>query len=162
MKLSILFLSMGLSLLFTACGTQPYLKENPALIIFKTPTFKYADMGFLYENKEEVKVEIYGSGQAVMTLKISDTHVCMSLLECMSKESFNADVLSDAYPKDILEHIFRGEKIWEGKGLHKKGNGFTQKLLSKGKYNIKYSVLNKQIKFHDTLNNILIKVKKVK
>jgi len=160
MKLPILLLYMGLGFFFSACVTQPYLKESPALIIFKTPTFKYADMGFLYENKEAIKVEIYGSGQAVMTLKISDTHVCMSLFECMSKESFNASVLSDAYPKDILEHIFRGKKIWDGQSIQKKGNGFTQHIVKEGKYNIHYSVLNNEITFRDKINTILIKVRK--
>jgi len=160
MRLVILPLFVGFSLLFTACVTQPYLKEHPALIIFKTPTFKYADMGFVYENNEEIKVEIYGSGQAVMTLKISDTYVCMSLFECMSKERFNARVLNDAYPKDILEHIFRGKKIWNAENLQKKGNGFTQHIVKEGKYNIHYSVLNNEITFRDKINTILIKVKK--
>ena len=160
MRLVILPLFVGFSLLFTACVTQPYLKEHPALIIFKTPTFKYADMGFLYENKEEVKVEIYGAGQAIMALKISNTHVCMSLFECMSKDSFNARVLSDLYPTDILEHIFRGKKIWNGQGLKQKRDGFTQHITKKGKYNIYYSVLNNKITFHDKMNTILIKVKK--
>jgi hypothetical protein len=94
MKIEKKLLLIGALLLFQACGTKPYLKENSALIVFKTPTFKYADMGFIYENKNEVKAEIYSSGQALMSLKIANTSVCMSLLECMSQKSFNKSVLS--------------------------------------------------------------------
>ena len=149
-----------LSFLFTACAPKEYVEQNSALIIFKTPTFKYADMGFIYENKDEVKVEIYGSGQALMTLEISKSSVCMSLFECMSKSSFNKQVLNSMYSENILENIFRGKLIMYGEGLEKNRNGFTQKIVKEDKYDIHYSVLNNEIIFRDTINAILIKVKK--
>ena len=158
LKRTIFLLMVGV--LFTACAPKEYVQQNSALIIFKTPTFKYADMGFIYENDKEIKVEIYGSGQAMLSIEISETSVCMSLLECMSKSAFNKEVLSSVYPVDILENIFRGKPIFNKEGLEIKGNGFTQKIVKKDKYNIDYSVLNKQIIFHDTINTILIKVKK--
>lgn len=148
------------SFLFSACASKEYVEQNAAFIMFKTPTFKYADMGFIYENKEEIKVEIYGSGQALMSLEISETSVCMSSLECMSKSAFNKKVLYSMYPQDTLENIFRGKALFDGIGLETKGNGFTQKIVKKDKYNIDYSVLNNQVIFHDTINAILIKVKK--
>ena len=154
-------LSLLLTLLFLqACGTPSYLKENAALIVFKTPTFKYADMGFIYENRNEVKAEIYGSGQALMSLKITGSSVCMSLLECMSKESFNKTVLSSMYPNEILDNIFRGKPIFKDKNLRRNRNGFTQTIVNQNKYNIHYSVLNNEIVFRDTINTILIKIKK--
>lgn len=157
-KRTVSLLIMGF--LFSACAPKEYVKQNAAFIMFKTPTFKYADMGFIYENEEEMKVEIYGSGQALMTLEISETSVCMSLLECMSRSAFNKKVLNSMYPDDILENIFRGKSVFDGAELETKGNGFTQKIVKKDKYNIDYSVLNNQIIFHDTINAILIKVKK--
>ena len=149
-----------ISFLLSSCASKEYIKQNAAFIMFKTPTFKYADMGFIYENEKEVKVEIYGSGQALMSLEISETSVCMSLLECMGKSAFNKEVLSGMYPEDILENIFRGKPLFNGLGLKRKGDGFTQKIVKKDKYNIEYSVLNNQIIFRDTINTILIKVKK--
>ena len=148
------------SFLFSACASKEYVEQNAAFIMFKTPTFKYADMGFIYENKEEIKVEIYGSGQALMSLEISETSVCMSSLECMSKSTFNKEVLYSMYPQDTLENIFRGKALFDGIGLETKGNGFTQKIVKKDKYNIDYRVLNNQVIFHDTINTLLIKVKK--
>jgi len=148
------------SFLFGACAPKEYVVQNAAFIMFKTPTFKYADMGFIYENKDEVKVEIYGSGQALMSLEITKGSVCMSQLECMGKSTFNQEVLSSLYPEDTLENIFRGKPIFNKEGFKAKGNGFTQKIVKKEKYNIDYSVLNNQITFHDTINAIVIKVKK--
>jgi len=161
-KVRIFILVMPLLLFLQACVSQPYLKENAALIVFKTPTFRYADMGFIYENSDEVKVEIYGNGQALMTLKMTQNSVCMSLLECMSKKSFNQKVLSATYPESILNNIFQGKVIFAGLNLKQTRNGFTQKLMETNKYNINYSVLNKQIIFRDTINDILIKVKRLK
>ena len=148
------------SVLFSACAPKEYVEANSAYILFKTPSFKYADMGFIYENEKAMKVEIYGSGQALTSLEISETSICMSLLECMSKNTFNKEILNSMYPEDTLEKIFRGERVFNGLGAETKGNGFTQKIVKKDKYNINYSVLNNQIIFHDTINTVLIKVKK--
>jgi hypothetical protein len=144
--------------LFSACAPKEYVEQNSAFIMFKTPTFKYADMGFIYQNEKEIKVEIYGSGQALLSFNISQTSVCMSVLECMSKSAFNQKVLNTLYPDDTLENIFRGRKVFNGTGVLPKGNGFTQKIIKKDKYNIDYSVLNNEIIFHDTINAILIKI----
>ncbi|GIT98723.1 hypothetical protein [Sulfurovum sp. TSL1] len=146
--------------LLSGCASKEYVQQNSAYIIFKTPTFKYADMGFIYENEEALKIEIYSSGHPLMSLEISGTSVCMSLLECMGKRAFNKEVLSAMYPDDILDNIFRGRPLLNGTGLEKKGDGFTQKIVKEDKYNIDYSVLNKQIIFRDTINSILIQVKK--
>jgi len=155
---TVLFFVAGF--LLSACMPKNYVTQNSALIIFKTPAFKYADMGFIYENEEEIKVEIYSSGQPLMSLEISETSVCMSLLECMGKNAFNAEVLSSMYPENILENIFRGKAIFSAEGLEKNRNGFTQKIIKEGKYNIDYSVLNNEVIFRDTINTILIKIKK--
>ena len=156
----IIFPILGLVFFLSACGSQPYLKENSAFIVFKTPSFKYADMGFIYENNSEVKAEIYGSGQALMSLTISGDSVCMSLFACMSRKEFNQQVLSVAYPDAILEHIFRGKPLFSGQNLKKTRNGFTQNIVNQNKYNIHYTVLNNEIIFRDTINKILVKVKK--
>lgn len=155
---TVLFFMAGF--LLSGCMPKQYVTQNAALIIFKTPAFKYADMGFIYENEEEVKAEIYSSGQALMSLEISENSVCMSLLKCMGKSAFNKEVLSSQYPEDILENIFRGKAIFSAQGLKKNRNGFTQKIIKEGKYDIDYSVLNNEVIFRDTINTILIKIKK--
>jgi len=157
-----IFFWVSIVLIVTACGTQKYEKQESIFILFKTPTFKHADLGFIYQNSDNLKVEIYGNGQAVMALEITDETICMSLLECLDKKSFNTRVLSEQYPEDILNHIFRGEAVFSEQNLIKRSNGFTQKISEEGKYDINYSVLNKHIIFRDTINDILIKVKRLK
>jgi len=161
MLLKIFFFGLLLMFGLSGCATKEYAKQESVFIVFKTPTFKHADLGFMYENAEEMKVEIYSNGQAVMALQIGKEKICMSLLECLDKKSFNKTVLSQAYPTDILSHIFRGEEIFSGLNRVKTRNGFTQKLVKAGKYSINYSVLNKQIIFRDKINDILIKIKRL-
>ena len=162
MKLKKILLVWLLGLLMNGCASKEYTKQESVFIVFKTPTFRHADLGFMYENDEAIKVEIYSSGQAIMSLEISHNTVCMSLLECMSKKSFNEKVLSKTYPDSILDNIFKGKAIFNGENMHKTRNGFTQKLMKTNKYNINYSVLNKQILFRDRMNDILIKIKRLK
>jgi hypothetical protein len=45
--------------------------------------------------------------------------------------------------------------------LAKNSNGFTQKIEEGFKYNIHYTVFNKDIIFHDKINKIVIKMKRV-
>ena len=105
MALKNIIRALTITFLFSACSSKEYRTQNAAFIVFKTPTFKYADMGFVYENDDGLKTEIYGSGQALMSLEISKRSVCLSLLQCMDRGTFNAKVLSAFYPEDTLENI---------------------------------------------------------
>ena len=143
------------------CASKAYVKQESLFIVFKTPAFKHADLGFVYTNADEMKIEMYSNGQAMMAFKIGHEKICMSWFKCLDKKSFNRRMLSEYYPVDILRHIFRGEEIFSGEHKIKRRNGFTQKIVKSNKYNINYSVLNKQIIFRDTINNILIKIKRL-
>jgi len=156
------FFLLIMVMLISACASKKYVTQESIFIVFKTPTFKHADLGFIYENEEEMKVEMYSNGQAIMALEIGQEAICMSLLKCLDKNSFNQKVLGVDYPQDILRHIFSGKPIYNGQHRIKTRNGFTQKLSKTDKYDIDYSVLNKQIIFRDTINDILIKVKRLR
>ncbi|CAA6814972.1 MAG: Unknown protein [uncultured Sulfurovum sp.] len=144
-----------------ACSSKEYSKQESAFIVLKTPTFRHADLGFIYEGHDSLKVEIYSSGQPVMRLDITEDNVCMSLFECMDKESFNKTVLHASYPNNVLENIFKAQKIFDGQNMLKTRNGFTQMIKETNKYEIEYSVLNKEVLFRDRINHILIKVKRM-
>jgi len=151
---------LSLSVLIIGCTPKVFHKQRSALIIFKTPSFKYADLGFIYENSAEMKVELYGSGNALLSLNIDDNRVCFSLFECMESKAFNAKMLNAFYPKNILNSVFRGKKIFNSKNVMQEVDGFSQKIVDE-KYNINYRVSHKEILFRDSLNNILIKIKGV-
>jgi len=156
------FLLPIMAFILSACATTEYTSQKSVFIVFKTPTFKVADLGFMYENEKEVKVEMYSNGQAIMALKLGEENICMSTFECMDKNRFNKSVLITRYPKDILTHIFRAKPLFGGKNMHKTRNGFTQQIMKKDQYDINYSVLNKDVTFRDTINNIVIKIKRLK
>ena len=146
--------------LTTGCVKPTFDRQDSALIVFKTPTFRYADMGFIYQSEDALKVEIYSSGQVLTSFMMQDGQICMSALKCMGAAKFNAEVLSRYYPESLLGNVFKGEYIFDKEGVKKSRNGFTQKIFKSRKYDISYSVLNGQIVFRDTINNILIKVKR--
>ncbi|MDQ7086130.1 MAG: hypothetical protein Q9M36_15005 [Sulfurovum sp.] len=148
-------------ILFTGCSTQPYTKQESLFVVFKTPSLKHADLGFLYENTQTVKLEMYSNGQAIKALEIKHERICLGQWECLDKQGFNREILSADYPKDILENIFRGQVIFGGKNRQDTGNGFTQSIIKKDKYQITYSVFNTQIVFHDTINAISIKLQRL-
>jgi hypothetical protein len=154
-KLSIFFM---LAFLFTACSTRTPQKQESAFIVMKTPKFKYADMGFISIGSN-VKVEIYGAGQPLMSLEINSMNVCMSTFKCLEKKDFNREMLSSSYPDTLLENIFRAKPIFNAEHLVKSKDGFTQKLTKKGEYDISYDVKGNQRIFRDSLNKILIKVR---
>ena len=145
-------------LVLSGCvGSMPeYKSSNSTFIVFKTPTIKYADQGFVSKADSETKVEIYSNGQAVMRLRITPSQVCLSSLACMSGEEFNKKVLNASYPSDTIGKIFRGEEIFGGKGKIETPNGFIQKIGS-----IYYRVENGNIDFIDSAAGVKIKVKKV-
>jgi len=136
-------------------GTMPeYNSSNSNYIVFKTPSFAYADAGFVSKANSETKVEIYSSGQAIMRLRITPSQICMSKLKCMSANQFNTQVLHASYPADTLKNIFSGSEIFGGKGKQETANGFVQSFGS-----IRYIVSGNSINFNDSSNGVKIKVR---
>jgi len=155
MKKTIIFLMLWL---IYGCNEPTYLKENSAFIIFKTPTFKYADMGFIYQSPQQTKLQIYANAQAIMSLKLTQDSICMSALECMTKKRFNKQVLSSQYPDNILQDILNAKPIFAKKDIKYTQQGFAQELKKQNSYNIKYKVSKNKIEFIDTINHITIKI----
>ncbi len=146
-------------LLLFGCGTHPEMKQKSVFMVIKTPTMRYADQGFVYQNPDEVKAEIYSSGEALLRLEIGKSRICTGAFSCLGREVFNRRMLAAVYPADTLERIFRGKPLFDGQGVTEKRNGFTQKLFKPAKYDIVYHVLKNETVFHDTINHIVIKIK---
>jgi len=154
MKKTILFI-----LLFVyGCNNTPSFKENTAFVVFKTPSFRYADMGFVYQSDNEAKLQIYANGQNVMSLRLLPDSVCMSRFECMSSRTFNNKILSKFYPQDILMQIVLAKPIFDKKDIKYTQNGFIQEIKKVNSYNIKYKVSKTKVEFIDRLNDITIKI----
>ncbi len=147
--------------LFAGCSAiQPSIQKS-LFVVMKTPVFRYADQGFIQKSADSTKLEIYSSGVAVMKLEIGRSQVCngTGLFSCMSKEEFNRRYLSPNYPSDTFEKILRGETLFGGKNVQKTDDGFVQRVVQPGIYDIEYRVSSSSITFRDTISAILIKIK---
>ncbi len=154
----ILFLGLLLSLIGGCSYFNEVRKSTPLFVVWKSPGMKFADQGFLVEDKDRTKLEVYASAQPVADISITRSMVCSGMM-CMSKKEFNKKYLSSAYPDTLLENIIHGRKIFDGKNLQKEKNGFSQKIKS-DKYNIEYIVEGDETGFKDDKNGITIIIKR--
>ena len=145
-------------LLLWGCSKPEYKNQTSALIVIKSQELRYADMGFIYAGTNESKVEIYASGQALLSLTIHPNSICMDTLKCLSPQSFNAKFLSAHYPKEFLANVFAFKAIFAGENMIKKPQGFEQRIKNNN-VDIEYRVVGKKLFFKDHRNNVLIKIK---
>jgi len=154
--------TISILLVLGGCTGKNLVKKSnqeSAFIVLKTPTMRYADMGFIYKGDSFVKVEVYSMGQPIMSLDINGMNVCMSTFKCMEKKDFNSKMLVSSYPDTLLENIFQSKPIFNGKNLKRDNQGFTQDIKT-DEYDIHYWVKPNETKFKDSKNQILIKIKR--
>ena len=154
-----LFILWASLFLLTACGPKQYEKNETHLIIIKTPKLKYADLGYIRKNVDEVRADLFVAGQLVQSIEIN-TLVCVNE-GCLSKSGFNADYLHASYPDDLLLNVLLARPIFERALIEETASGFIQRLKST-EYNIVYKVYNGNIYFKDKQNKFLIKISKTK
>jgi hypothetical protein len=153
-----IFLSILVGLFWGCSSVSPSpVPQKSLFVVWKSPSLKYADQGFLYMKPKKLKLEVYASGQPALNISILPSQICTGPL-CMSKKSFNAKYLSKYYPENTLESILTAKPIFGGKNLKKSSNGFIQKIKS-SHYNITYKVTDSSVEFIDRASNIIIKIK---
>jgi len=145
--------------LLSACAPIQYEKNESSLIVIKTPKLKFADLGYVRKNRDQVRVDLFTAGQQVQSIEINHL-VCVDD-GCLSKSAFNKDYLDSSYPDDLILDILLARPIFEKASLQKTESGFMQKLKST-QYNIIYKIENGNIYFKDKQNRLLIKISKVK
>lgn len=145
--------------LLAGCAPKKYEKNESRLIIIKTPKLKYADLGYLRRDKDEVRMELFVAGQMVQSIEI-DTLICVDE-GCLSKATFNAEYLHSSYPDDLLLDVLLARPVFEKASMQTTDDGFIQKLKTT-QYNIIYKIENGNIYFKDKQNGFLIKITKTK
>jgi len=131
--------------MFSGCATKNFTHTQSALIVFKTPNFKFADTGFIRHSKSSVTLELYEASTAIASLVIGKKTICKDKFKCMGAKKFNEIYLNINYPDDTLYRIVNGFRL--PKVLQKSG--------------IEYNIDNQMIRFSDKKNNILIKIRKL-
>ena len=145
--------------LFLGCAPKSYTMNESRLIIIKTPKLKFADLGYIRKNLDEVRADLFVAGTLVQSIEIN-TLVCVNE-GCVSKSSFNEEYLNPAYPNDLMLNVLLAKPIFNKASIKKTENGLIQELKS-DEYNITYKIENGNIYFKDKKNKILIKIKKIK
>ncbi len=145
--------------LFLGCAPKSYTMNESRLIIIKTPKLKFADLGYIRKNPDEVRADLFVAGNLVQSIEIN-TLVCVNE-GCVSKSNFNEEYLNPAYPNDLMLNVLLAKPIFNKASIKKTENGFIQELKS-DEYNITYKIENGNIYFKDKKNKILIKIKKIK
>jgi len=129
------------------------------LIVLKTPKIKYADLGYIRSNSDEVRADLFVVGSLVQSIEISRL-ICVNE-GCLSKSSFNKDYLHASYPDDLITNVLLGRPIFDKTSFQKTDRGFIQELKS-ADYNVIYKVEDGDISFKDRQNKFIIKILKVK
>jgi len=158
-NLNMKYISFVLVFLLSACSVKNYETTQPKLVFIKSPKIKFADIGYLRNTDSSIELEMFMAGHAIE--KISINHLICVRAGCMTKSGFNQEYLNHSYPDDILQNIFLGREIFDGKSKLIQEDGFVQKIDTP-EVNISYKVNSKQIFFKDTKNKILIKLKDTK
>ncbi len=143
----------------TACSPKQYEKNESSIIVIKTPKLKFADLGYVRKNTDEIRVDLFTAGQLVQSIEIN--HLICVDEGCLTKSAFNKDYLHPSYPDDLLLNVLLARPIFDKASLVKTETGFIQKLQNT-EYNIIYKIENGNIYFKDKENRLLIKISKTK
>ncbi|RUM66978.1 MAG: hypothetical protein DSZ06_02265 [Sulfurospirillum sp.] len=125
----------------------------------KTKKFAYSDAAFMQEENGVIDLQILSAGKPLVTLKIS-SDVCVNH-NCISKEEFNQDYLSSAYPAELINNVLTKQPIMGGRNLRRITGGFMQKINTP-EYSIRYKTTPGSIYFKDMKNKIVIKLRRLK
>lgn len=162
--LKVLILSFIFGLLFCACSVskETFSSSKAVFVTLNSPQAKFADAGFLYQNKTNTKLEIYNLAQPLFTLDIRQSKICLNGY-CTSKLNFNQKFFQNAHYDEFISDIISGKALYAGLNFEKKPCGFEQILISKsGKFNINYKVCNGEISFEDSIKKIKFSLKRIK
>lgn len=147
-----------LVLFFVGCATKNFDTKESKIVIIKTPTFRFSDIGYLKRDSNEAVLELFLSGVAIERFEVKNL-ICTSS-GCITKSSFNKEYLVSAYPSNLILNILLKKAIYGGENLKKTDDGFIQKIKT-DKVDIIYKVKKYEVFFKDKQNKIIIKLKDI-
>lgn len=162
MKFFLYFLSLILVLLFCACSSKTSFTSSKAVFVtLNSPQIKFSEPGFLYQNEEGAKLEIYKLAQPFFTLDIRTTKICVNKY-CTSKANFNNKFFQNAHYDEFINDIINAKPLYGGINFDQKPCGFEQVLISRsGKFSITYRVCNDEVFFEDSKKKINFSLKRI-
>jgi len=137
------------------------ISSQPYKVTMKTKKFAFSDTGFMNVYDKLINLQVFSMGKAVldMTVSLTEDEICVDSL-CNTKHGFNQTFLTGVYPDTLVENVLRSRPIFGGKNLKKMTKGFIQKIITP-KYAVKYKIWPGNVYFKDSLNHIIIKLRKM-
>lgn len=152
-----IFFILWVSFFILGCAPKTYERNESRFILIKSPLLKFADLGYIRSNSDEVRADLFVVGTLVQSIEIS-TLICVNE-GCLTKSAFNKEYLNASYPDDLLVNVLLGRPIFDKASLQVTDTGFRQELISPD-YNIVYKVESGNIFFKDSQNRLKIKIEK--
>lgn len=153
------YFALFLIFFLSACAIKStQTKTQTVHFTLLSPEIKIADAGFLKQNKQEIKLELYKLAHLILKLKI-DKKICANQA-CYPKLAFNAKYFKNYYYEDFLSDILLAKPLFNGKNLEKTRCGFKQKINSQN-YEIEYEICDLKISFYEKKNKIKIILKRI-
>jgi len=97
---------------FLGCFESKPIVSKSSIVIFKTPSLKFYDKGFITKYNNKINLQVYSAGQVGLDLTIYKDQVCQSRFECIDGKEFNTKYLSANYSEDFLYNLFMQDKIY--------------------------------------------------
>jgi len=107
-----IFLILLCSLLFISCSSKQPKKVLSATILFKTPTMKFYDLGFIKKYNNFISLNILNAGTTILKLNVYKDKICKSTFQCISSQDFNYKYLSSTYNDNFLYNLLNQNKIY--------------------------------------------------
>ena len=106
------FILLFITIFFIGCSTKQPIKSQSSVILFKTPTMKFYDSGFITKYDNHFHLQIFNVGQLILNLEIYQDKICKGTLQCMSVKDFNSKYFHSTYKDDFLYNPFLQENIY--------------------------------------------------
>ncbi len=103
----ITFLLFGLA----GCTYKQPKTTQSATIVFKTPSLKFHDKGFIERYQDNVRLTILNLGVVVTDMTIYKDKVCKNFALCFDGATFNEKFLDKSYDQDFMYNLFTQKDI---------------------------------------------------
>ncbi len=109
---SYIFALGSLILLLGGCSYKEPHTTKSATIVFKTPSLKFYDKGFIERYDHKIKLTVLNLGVVVTDMEIYQNKVCKNFAVCFDSATFNDKFLDKSYDNDFLYNLFTQENIY--------------------------------------------------
>lgn len=105
-------ISLIFLLILTGCSYKQPVSSRGATIIFKTPTLKFYDKGFIERYEDRVRLTVLNLGTVAVDMTIYEDRVCKNVISCYDGDTFNDTFLDKSYEKDFLYNLLIQDDIY--------------------------------------------------